>query len=62
MTTYVEYSVSAGHGTLVEHGVEVLEPHQEFYMVNGKADFIAESITSERYSEFISIHGGERAV
>lgn len=60
--TYIEYCTSAGHGTLINHGVadadEAIPMDMEFLGV----DWIVETITPERYREFIAIHGGERAV
>ena len=67
MTTYVEFSVSHGPGTLIEHGVVSFispcrpadgEREIDFTWVN-VSNY---EITPERYSEFISIHGSERAV
>jgi hypothetical protein len=67
MTTYIEYSVSAGHGTLVEHGAEPRVEVGPDYVdhpigPDGICLFSRFEITPERYAEFISIHGGERAV
>ncbi len=61
---YVEYASSQGLGTLVEHEVFALEPHEELCMFHGglEGDILAETITPERYQEFLSIHGSERAV
>ena len=64
---YIEYSTSAGPGTLIEHGVYKFERFAvpdsligEFESDRGR--HIAERITPERYQEFISIHGSEGAV
>jgi hypothetical protein len=64
--TYVEYSASHGHGTLIEHGVlamngsaldceRVIFPSGTLFVQNYE-------IAAARYSEFIQIHGSERAV
>ena len=65
---FIEFSVSHGPGTLIEHGAkglsagafilgaEIRDPHHM------EVRFQEYEITAERYQEFISIHGGERAV
>jgi hypothetical protein len=61
---YVEYSTSAGHGTLVEHGViDLMSLDDDLHdVLYGAAQgfthsFIAETITLELYSDFIEMHG-----
>ena len=65
---FVEYAVSQGPGTLIEHGVRMsalpIHPVFGFEWVDA---FTGESkqvrnITPERYADFLSIHGSERAV
>ena len=64
---YVEYSVSHGPGTLIEHGVvSVVEMYDELFRVTegfaSERGFICCDVDAERYQEFIQIHGSERAV
>ncbi len=59
---YVEYAVSNGPGTLTEHkAVDIPTGVIELWLDESQ-DVVVETITPERYHEFLSIHGSERAV
>ena len=61
MTTYVEYSISHGPGTLIEHGV-MPASELDATRTNVGSLVIYEPITPERYKEFIQVHDSVRAV
>lgn len=67
--TYVEYSVSHGPGTLIEHGVMPLpagveSDSCEAEMFCGHSKLLVQDyeIDADRYNYFITEHGSERAV
>ena len=64
MIRYFEYAVSEGEGTLLSHQVFTLLGTQavDFTLWSACSQFILDSITIERYQEFITIHGSEVAV
>ncbi len=69
---YVECAVSQGPGTLVEHrimkyyeNVSVTGFYASFDAVTTELNGVTirnECVSPERYQEFLSIHGSERAV
>ena len=62
---FIEYSVSHGPGTLIEHGVEQVKGPATPDRIDDEFAGKLRSqsvITAERYQEFLAIHGSERAV
>lgn len=62
ITRYFEYAVSEGEGTLVLHGVLSKKGGRLPLTLLDHENGICESITRERYLEFITIHGSEVAI
>ena len=62
MIRYFEYAVSQGEGTLVCHAVVAWQKGSFFPSLRLHECAICETITKERYAEFITIHGSEVAV
>jgi acetyltransferase-like isoleucine patch superfamily enzyme len=65
--TYVEYSVSHGEGTLIEHGVVIETGPSRPADGERSIEYTAVRIQNyeidvARYNEFIAMHGSERAV
>ena len=62
---WIEYSASQGEGTLIEHGIEFLEPHEGIDLFYGDTpavkSIIAQTITPDEATQFQAMHGGNVA-